>query len=444
MEYYTQDQVHALCKIALFMTDTSKASRAGIFKLSGYAGTGKTTLISNIAKLGREVKLSPHVMAITNRAVHVVREKLNESGSTLCTSTIHRALYGPPDQNMKFKLGDPSILPPQSLVVVDEASMIPKQIMQDLKTSTFTQGGLIILVGDPFQLPPVGEANNPLLGADAKLSNVVRHDSGLLRYATAIRHRQRLTIPKDSFSNVILDDTPAPWRLYHSTTPDPETVIITGTNRMRVTINRNVRRRLFGDDAPDLYATDILISISNSDNVANGEVFQVQSIDAELDESTITCPSRGAGDQTWRYHKYMVTTTDGYSAELYLFPDVELPSVYHQQIPELSKSDNRTAIVATYGYAISCHKSQGGQWKHAIVYQDWFYDTPQWLYTAVTRASEDLLLCTRPYRQHKDNIIDFSDRFDFDLALESVKFVSQASVIAWCDSNDAQNLKCVF
>lgn len=131
--------------------------------ISGYAGTGKTTIIENIVRQSLDKGYEVHVAAPTNKAVYVLMEKapddlIGRDGKPPLVNyqTIHKLIYGEPDQ-------ETGIFKPaaeygkHNIIIIDRSSMIDEKMYQDLKENILDKGGKIIFFGDGFQLPPIGK-----------------------------------------------------------------------------------------------------------------------------------------------------------------------------------------------------------------------------------------------------------------------------------------------
>ncbi len=390
-----------MIEIALFLADETRCQ----YILAGYAGTGKTTIIENIINYANDLQRSCIACAPTNQAVKVLREKIGD-GVEAEFRTLHSVLYGAPDPdtgewvpNVRFSACD--------LMVVDEGSMISAGVYRDLFDRLAGTGAKVIFIGDSFQLEPVGDDPQLLQNKDAELTEVKRQNAGskILVLATAMRNIRKAIIPNQSLDDVvILSPDLVEQAFLQSVREAEDSVYIVGTNRSRLVLNSKARQARFGVDVTnEPRSGDSLICISNGTFLINGDRLILSEVDIISAQMVELRDNTAKG--TYRLTAYMIMDE---WRKIVVLPDVEKPSIYHAQFlspekffpPEwYDKNRNRgrnelskDVAVATYGYAITAHKSQGSQWRKVFVRQDAFRDNARWLYTAVTRATEQLIL----------------------------------------------------
>lgn len=447
-------------------------SDASVFILRGYAGTGKTTMVKVIADYvmqNRQLAL----MAPTGRAARVLNEKTGHKATT-----IHKAIYEKahlvPKKNKdlaesEFKFVFPihkSEKEGNIVAIVDEASMVCSRkiehelfvfgtdnLMDDLLTYVRPNfGGKVIFVGDPAQLPPVGEAASKALRAEffqkkglkvveAELTKVLRQkgDSIILKNAMMIRDllnrdkRNQLvfeeqkddveTIPPEQFLNKYLN--------YRKKSGKNDSVIICYSNKSANRYNKDIRKALYGKDVP-LMANDILLITQNNYklNRMNGELVPVLSVGARTQQSAPVYIQRGGTKQriiiTLNFVQVTVTDGDGHQMLCMLLEDLltsdkaiisidENRALYinfcmrHPELKQgteefaeaLLSDEYYNAIRAKYGYAVTGHKCQGGEWGKVFVdytgrtgLDD---DSLRWAYTATTRAQKTLYVSNLPH-----------------------------------------------
>lgn len=398
---YTVQQAEALIDIVLFLADETRYQ----YILAGYAGTGKTTIIENIINYANDLQRSCIAAAPTNQAVKVLREKFGKEVEAEFR-TLHSLLYGAPDPdtgewvpNIKFSAGD--------LMVVDESSMISAGVYRDLLDRLGGTGAKVIFIGDNFQLEPVGDDPRILESSNIELTEVKRQgvDSKILVLATALRNIRKTIIPYNSLDDVlVLTPDRAEQAFLQSIQESEDSVYIVGTNRSRLALNEKARQTRFGPDVTsEPRPGDHLICISNGTFLINGDRHVLSEANV-VNVETVELRDHASKDP-YRLMAYMIMDE---WRKIIVLPDVEKPSIYHAQFlspekyfpPEwYSRNRNRgrnelskDVSIATYGYALTAHKSQGSQWHKVFVRQDAFRDNARWLYTAVTRASGQLVL----------------------------------------------------
>lgn len=376
-------------------------SGSQIFRLFGYAGTGKTTLAKYIAQ---DCRL-PLFCAFTGKAAYVLRQKGCEA------YTIHQLIYCPQERSKrrlqeleaeladtddptkiellekqineehkklnspKFTLNQDSPIRDADLVIVDEVSMVNEQMAQDLMSF----GVDILVLGDPAQLPPVfGTGYFINAQPDFMLTDIHRQarENPIIRLATSIRQQQAPSPDGDmvvSWGSI----TPEEVLSYEQ--------ILVGKNDTKKATNFRVRGLLNRQsDLPE--PGDRLVCLRNDHEVGllNGAIWTVDTcydcgkehfkgpdtVDLILRSDDAQCVAVEA-------HKHHFVTRD----------DTQLPWWIRKEAQEFD-----------YGYALTVHKSQGSQWDSVLVFDEssvFGRDRHKWLYTAVTRAAEKLKLVVR-------------------------------------------------
>lgn len=406
---YTQDQTTALTEIDAFLKVPSKAYEADIntFKLAGYAGTGKTTIIENIFTYARDVLgLDVYISAPTNAAVKVLRQKSNDWKANFINykdkfRTLHSLLYGEPDDNgnwyAKCSFGS------GQLVIIDESSMIDTFVNNDINKHITNRGAKVIKIGDGFQLEPVGSDPKVLNNPHVEMKDVQRHDGVVLDYVTKIREIKKSCVPNESRGDVCvlpIDIVGENW--LKDVKKDTNCIFITGTNKTRIALNKLARFTKFGENPDVLKETDRMIVIANSDSFKNSETFTVTGI---IDIKPINIYS--VKGETFGDCYYAKVKIDYMEKEILMFPETARPSIYHPEIDIKTIPYNlrhiietkfkrpaikRQVLITTYGYAITAHKAQGSQWDNVYVHNDFWKDNPRWLYTAASRTTKMLTI----------------------------------------------------
>ena len=371
----------------------SGAKRAVI---SGYAGTGKSTLVRFIIEElpGVDPLIDVCYAAYTGKACQVLKDKGNPN-----VSTLHRLLFEsiPKPDGTFFRKRKPSI--EYKIVVIDEASMVPKDFVEILNEyPIFT-----IWLGDPFQLPPVDKnsANNLLDRPDVMLTQIMRQEaeSDIIRLSMDIREGRPLDYYHGNDAIVISKSELNTGMLQWAD------IILCGTNKTRIALN-NQMRDLLGHHG-SVTEGEKLIALRNYwDDIATN--------DDPLINGTIGYASH-IFENFIHYPKYLHDGPDiqlimadftseigGKYGQFAMDKQNILTGVYSLNNKEkfkIGKNPRYSRSLPkefTYGYAITAHKAQGSEWDRVLVIEEKFpfdkMEHARWLYTAVTRASQKLVL----------------------------------------------------
>ena len=445
-------------------------SDISVFILKGYAGTGKTTMISHIIEEVTKYNMQPLLMAPTGRAARVLGTKTKREANT-----IHRCIYeldtietreDSDDIRYIFPLKDAEDAAKDHICIVDESSMIGTRevhnelfefgtgsLLNDLLTFVAPhRGGKVIFIGDPMQLPPVGDNVSNALDEqffkDSKikvmvgeLTDVVRQneDSAILGNAMKVRalleSSQRNNLVFDRKENEVIDiegyNMP---KLLLNIYPKPEigqSVIITFSNRQARDYNYAVREILYPGEK-QIVIGDILQVVNNNYglDVMNGDFVKITDISGETEYQSApvyvtTNRERVRQNVTLAFRNVRIMLDDGREKTCKIIESmlddadpnltsVQIQALYinfcmryptlkrnSQQFKELLKGDPYyNALRVKYGYAITGHKSQGGEWH--TVFVDYTgrtgltNDCLRWTYTVTTRASHILYGCNMP------------------------------------------------
>jgi exodeoxyribonuclease-5 len=327
-----------------------------LFKIGGYAGTGKTTVAKHIA-----ADISGCMpCAFTGKAAYRLREK------GLPATTIHSLIYQRDDVRDEFILkmeveGD--------WFLIDEGSMISKQIWEDLNTF----GLPILLLGDPGQLEPVGNDPKLMHTPDVILEEIHRQKegNGIIQYATDIR---RGINPNDFYGDYVDNPDVEGFHGVRPTYADLEwaDVVLCGFNRTRVKINQIMRKQKEFTGLLEEDERIICLRNDREQGVFNGQMFTVNRITKTTDI------------YTWAD----CLDDMGVTRCLKLFNE-QFGRASAPQFREIPKG----AVAADYGYCITTHKSQGSEWDNVLVIDEQcpkIWDPVRWRYTAITRASKKL------------------------------------------------------
>lgn len=322
-----------------------------IFVLAGLAGTGKTTVMRH---LGRELILravAAVFLAPTNKAAAVLRSKGVEA------RTIHSTFYRPVEQDGAdappvFEFF-PDVVRSLDLVVIDEASMVDSDIMDDLRST----GVPILLVGDHGQLPPVKGDPKLMRNPTVVLSQIHRQGDGnpIIDFAHHVR---------EGHSPFDYEFTTPDLQIYRSSMPAvPEVdVWLCWTNATRIGLNASMLQALGG--RPPQIQVQLRSNIPHA-GIYNGEVYTVD---------VVSWGVQGMPEE--------VRFPSGFRTKCH-------PGQWNRPQPLPFRSDSRAHL--DYGWAITVHSSQGSEWgRVAVIDEAPFEHAERWRYTAATRASKQL------------------------------------------------------
>lgn len=353
-----------------------KEGRKPIFRLFGYAGTGKTTLARHFAE---HVEGSVQFAAFTGKAAQVLRSK----GATNAR-TLHSLIYRPRGEEAvedettgktsiapTFSLNRQSPVAKAKLVVVDECSMVDEQLGRDLMSF----GTPILVLGDPAQLPPIsGGGFFTEHEPDHLLTEIHRQarDNPIIRLALEVREGREIDYGEYGAARVIGRD-----EVNQDLVLSADQVLV-GTNRTRRRYNQRLRQ-LKGFDASYPQAGDKLVCLRNdpAKGLLNGSLWKVMTSSRETVKpgiNLLVSPEEDDPDRGVAKIKLLKAAFEN--------PDEEIP---WQQKKRFDDFD--------YGYALTVHKAQGSQWNEVVLFDESFAfrETRQrWLYTAITRAAERL------------------------------------------------------
>ncbi len=423
-----------------------------VFVMRGYAGTGKTLLIGALVKALDKLKLKTVLLAPTGRATKVFSLHAGHPAFT-----IHKKIYR--QKSFSNELSNYSLndnLHRNTLFIVDESSMIANdglsgamfgsgRLLDDLVEYVYAgEGCRLLLVGDTAQLPPVGEELSPALSAEAlkgyglkvhqlNLTEVVRQlgDSGILWNATQLRRLIAEDVmdifPKVRFAGFAdvrnLSGTDLIEALEEAYQRDgmEETMVICRSNKRANLYNNGIRNRILYREE-ELSTGDLLMVAKNNyywteqskevDFVANGDIAVVRRVRRirelygfRFASVVLTFPDYNNYEveanvllDTLQAETPALSKADNdrlFYAVLEDYADVPLK---HDRMKKMKADPHYNALQVKYAYAVTCHKAQGGQWKHVFIDQGYLPEeqlTPdyfRWLYTAFTRATERLYL----------------------------------------------------
>lgn len=435
----TQDQENLVKNLSNFIFHKEDCN---IFILDGYAGTGKTTIISALIKTLPYYNIRTELLAPTGRAAKVLSNR-----SLQQAYTIHKKIYYTQTDdysNISLKLKENKNH--HTLYIIDEASMIGEgdNLLSDL--FSYVKSGVknkVILLGDKAQLPPIGNNESFALNPDYlrqrffepieyyQLTQVVRQalQSGILKNAANIRWalNNKLQLPifktqnhKD-FKQIEAIDFEDTLVNQYRQIGEKEVVVVTRSNFAANQLNQYIRNRIL-EKENIIDIGEKLMSIRNnyywqteneySDFIANGDIVEVTNIysyEEKFGFNFANIEARINENQTPIELTIMLDTLSEKQAHLsqekerqlynnifsYYQKDCNNKALIHKAVKE-DKYFN--ALQVKFSKAITCHKAQGGDWHTAFILnevqaseainQDYF----RWLYTAVTRAREQIFL----------------------------------------------------
>ena len=443
----TVEQQHAIEVFAQFMAD---ADERAVMTLRGSAGTGKTTLAAGIVRAMLALRQKLVLMAPTGRAA-----KVFSCYADYAAYTIHRRIYRQRSMEGGFSLNFNAAC--DTLFIVDEASMIANAdtpLLDDLIRFVYNDKNCrLLLIGDKAQLPPVGETDSPALVADVlqgyglkvyecDLSEVLRQaeDSGILWNATEVRCMMadgRYDLPKirlGGFPDIMSvpgDELIESLASSYGSVGMDETMVVTRSNKRANIYNQGIRNTVL-DREDELCRGDRIMVVKNNyywvkgegiegnvSFIANGDIAVVQRVrnvhelyGFRFAEVTMTFPDYDDYELTAITMLDTLTTeapalTREQQEQLFQkvmedYADVPYKS---ERLKKLKDDKYFNALQIKFGYAVTCHKAQGGQWAHIYIDQGYMTDdmlTPDyyhWLYTALTRATEKVFLVNWPKTQ---------------------------------------------
>jgi exodeoxyribonuclease-5 len=443
----TDDQSEALKKIAYYITGNTNDV---IFLLTGYAGTGKTSLISSVVRTLELLRTRSVLMAPTGRAAKVLSSFAGKQAFT-----IHKKIY----RQKSSKDGSGSFVLDRNLhkntwFIVDEASMVSNnsnditlfgsgKLLDDL--IEYVYSGIdckLIITGDTAQLPPVGSVLSPALDPialkeygfgliTAELKQVVRQseESGVLMNATRVRLQiaeKKLIHPSldcDNFMDIrrisgeeLVEEISASY----DSCGLEGTIIVVNSNKQANRYNLGIRNRIFFREE-EISPGDMVMVVKNNyfltqeDSqtgfIANGDIAEVKRIRKYEEKYGFRF-----ADMLLKFTDYDLEVESKVMLDVLQLDTPALPQekgrelfqnvladyltikTRRKQIEAVRNDNYFNALQVKFSYAVTCHKAQGGQWQRVFVDQGMFnrqeitIDYLRWFYTAITRATERLYL----------------------------------------------------
>ena len=470
----TDNQSDALKKIALYICDNNNDV---IFLMTGYAGTGKTSVISSIVKTLDSLRMRSVLLAPTGRAAKVL-----SSYSGRQAFTIHKKIYR--QKSSKDGLGSFSLdrnLHKDTFFIVDEASMVSNssgdsslfgsgRLLDDLVEYVYSGNECkLILVGDTAQLPPVGSVVSPALDPaslggygfgliSCELKQVVRQSetSGVLMNATRVRLQVAeidLVHPsidcinyKDTIritGEELIDEISSAY----GTCGMEGTIIVVNSNKQANRYNQGIRNRIFFREE-EISPGDMVMVVKNNyfiidededgaGFIANGDIAEVKKIRKYEERYGFRF-----ADMVLKFPDYNLEIEAKVMMDVLHLDTPALPSeknkelyqniladylnikTRRKQFEAVKNNPYFNALQIKFAYAVTCHKAQGGQWERVFIDQGMFnrneitIDYLRWFYTALTRSTDKVYL------------VNFSE--DFFVSGRLFKLISSLNNIISC------------
>ena len=446
----TKSQDVLFAKLEAFVRQ--REARNYLFVISGYAGTGRTSVLGAFVRALSSYKVNTVLLAPTGRAAKVFSHKSGQDAFT-----IHKHIYRRKSKvEISAGLSLQQNIYKNTVFFVDEASMIgdytiskdggvsSRNLLEDLFEYVYSGHNCkLILIGDNGQLPPVGSDYSPALSTDYLQSNfsqlnidsfelkeVLRqsHDSSILKNATLLRNTEWVDYPKFQLEkntdlvritgNELQDELESSYNNYGQ----EDTILITRSNKQANLYNQHIRGRILWHEEM-LCSGDCLMVVKNNyfwlgdetkiGFIANGELIKIVRVKKVEEQHGFEF-----AHVIVRFVDYedlgdveLIIHTESILAEGPNLPRERMKELFFSVEKDYShiryKKDRYDAILADpyfnalqvkYAYAVTCHKSQGGQWANVYIDQGFINDDVlnkdyyRWLYTALTRATDKVYL----------------------------------------------------
>ena len=388
-------------KEGLELAVTRYINKEKITVIAGYAGTGKSTLVKFIISALEKYDVDPEedvvYTSFTGKATQVLQKKGNKN-----VKTLHKLLYDfyPRSNGTFFK--KPVDYIGYKIVIVDECSMVPKELFNQLLKYPVH----IICLGDPGQLPPVdkNDDNELLTNPHIFLDEIMRQEeqSEIIQLTMKIRAGEELKTFKGKEVQILeYKDLTSGMLLWADQ-------VICSTNTTRVELNQKIRDLLSKNGNPQ--DGDKIICLRNywdifSNNLSplvNGTIGYLKN----TKELNIPIPKYITNDRLKSIDTINCDFASDDNISIYsnLLIDKKMilenePTLNFKESFKMSKNEELKDLVPlnfTYAYAITCHKSQGSEWDNVLVIEESFpFDKDEhikWLYTACTRAAKKLVI----------------------------------------------------
>ncbi len=359
---WSPQQEAALRAVAAWL----KRGEPQVFRLFGYAGTGKTTLAKQLAA---DIDGDVVFAAFTGKAALVLRDK-----GCRDARTIHSAIYRIKDAEADepvFALNDDAAAAKASLIIIDECSMVDADLGRDL----LSFGKPVLVLGDPAQLPPVkGGGFFTDAEPDMMLTEVHRQaaDNPIIRLSMMVRAGERIALGEYGDSRVIRRAAIDAAQIQVADQ------VLVGLNRTRRSFNARIRQ-LAGHTDPFPQAGEKLVCLKNekAKGLLNGGIWVVK-----------TAAAKRGGKL-----RYGVVPDDD-PAKKPIRIGV-LPTYFTEGEEAVPPALRRSSDAFDFGYVLTVHKAQGSQWDEVVLFDEsgaFREHRNRWLYTGITRAAERLVM----------------------------------------------------
>jgi len=358
MVEWSPQQDEALKAVSGWLKDRNGAQ---VFRLFGWAGTGKSTLAVHLAQGVKAVKYA----AFTGKAALVMRKHGCKGASTI--HSLIYSLISDKDGEPKFALDPDSEAASADLIVIDEVSMVDENLGRDL----LSFGTKVLVLGDPFQLPPVAGAGFfTSAEPDIMLTEIHRQarDNPIIRMSVDIREGEYLENGRYGESLVI-----GRGEVDRAAVEEADQVLV-GRNKTRVDYNDRLRE-LKGLPRHEPVVGDRLVCLRNNPvkKLLNGQIWTIAEV-------------RKRDGQ--RYSMVLDADDPGIKSQAKV---ITHEAFFAGEEDSLAWPERRQFDEFTFGYCLTVHKAQGSQWDNVYLFDESFVfreDRRRWLYTGVTRASE--------------------------------------------------------
>lgn len=381
---------------ALKMASEWLKSKEQVFRLFGFAGTGKTTIARHLAQdvhgtvlfgayTGKAALVLKRAGCDSARTIHSLIYQSRDKGQTrlkeleqqlalaigekadeAILERLRRMVREERTQLSKpaFSLNVESDVRHASLVIIDECSMVDEAMGQDL----LSFGKKVLVLGDPAQLPPVrGGGYFTAHDPDIMLTEIHRQarDNPIIDLATRVREGGSLSLGSYGESAVIDRTQVRPELLLNCSQ------LLVGKNATRHASNRRYRELLGRSESVFPVEGDKLVCLRNDreKGLLNGSLWLAKAC-VQIDVDRLCLTVKSDDEDT-------VVDCDAHTSH------------FHGKADAMTWWERKEAQEFDYGYALTVHKSQGSQWQHVVIFDEWKRDDrKQWLYTAITRAQE--------------------------------------------------------